>query len=93
MTFGIRLLAMKHIFEEVDPTKETALVEWATDELIELQPDEIEEIFIEYLLRLQNDLRVEFGDSLYFIPFDFLRKRNWSDDDFKVRGIKPMHWV
>ena len=91
--FDSRLAAMKHIFEVVDPTEETALVEWATDELIELQPDEIEKIFIDYLSRLQNDLRVEFGDSLYFTPFDFLRERNWTDDDFKARGIKPMHWV
>ena len=91
--FDSRLAAMKHIFEVVDPTEETALVEWATNELIELQPDEIENIFNDYLLRLQNDLKVEFGNSLYFAPFDFLRKRNWSDDDFKARGIKPMHWV
>lgn len=91
--FESRLAAMKHIFEVVDPTEETALVEWATDELIELQPDEIENIFNDYLLRLQNDLKVEFGNSLYFAPFDFLRERNWTDDDFKARGIKPMHWV
>lgn len=91
--FDSRLAAMKHIFEVVDPTKETALIEWAADEIIELQPDEMEEIFIDYLLRLQNDLRVEFGDSLYHVPFDFLRKRNWTDDKFEARGIKPMHWI
>ena len=91
--FDSRLAAMKHIFEVVDPTEETALVEWATNELIELQPVEIEKIFNDYLLRLQNDLKMEFGNSLYFAPFDLLRKRNWTDDDFRARGIKPMHWV
>ena len=91
--FDSRLAAMKHIFEVVDPTKETALIEWAANELIELQPDEMEEIFIDYLLRLQNDLKIEFGDFLYHVPFDFLRERNWTDDQFRARGIKPMHWI
>ena len=91
--FDSRLAAMKHIFEVVDPTKETALIEWAADEIIDLQPDEMEKIFIDYLLRLQNDLKIEFGDSLYHVPFDFLRKNNRTDDEFEARGIKPMHWI
>ena len=90
--FDSRLAALKFIFEVVDPTEETALVEWAADELIELDPVDVDEIFIDYLLRLQNDPDLD-SDSLFWKPFDFLRKRNWTDDAFKARGIKPRHWI
>ena len=91
--FDSRLDVMKHIFEVVDPTKEEKLVEWATDELVELQPDNIDKIFIDYLLRLQNVLKIEFGETPYYMPFQLLRERDWTDEMFKARGIRPMHWV
>ena len=91
--FDSRLAAMKHVLETVDPAAEAKLVDWALDELAEIQPSDVEEILGNYILRLQNEFKIEHGDSLYFKPFDFLRGRNWIDDDFKARGIKPMHWV
>jgi hypothetical protein len=90
--FYSRLAAIKHILEAVDPTKEEELVEWAIAELVELQSDDMEQILIEYLLRLQSDLNIEYGDFLYYMPFHLLRERNWTDDEFKARGIRPMHW-
>ena len=91
--FDSRPAAMKHILETVDPTAEAPLVNWALDELAEIQPSDMGEVLANYILRLQNEFKIRHGKSLYFRPFDLLRERNWSDDEFKARGIKPMHWV
>ena len=91
--FDGRLGAITHIFLAVDPTAEEKLVEWALDELIDLQPSNMDQMLVDYILRLKNELKIGSGRFVYYRPFLILRKKNWSDDDFKVRGIKPMHWV
>lgn len=91
--FDGRLGAITHIFLAVDPTAEENLVEWALDELIELKPSNMDQMLIDYILRLKNELKIESGRFVYYRPFLILRERNWTDDDFKARGIKPMHWV
>ena len=90
--FDSRLATMKYILESVDPINEEKLVEWATNELIELQQENIEEILIDYLFRIQNELKIDLDNSLYYMPFYLLRERNWTDDMFKARGVKPMWW-
>lgn len=98
-SFPTRFEALGSITRSVDPRRSVDPIEdlnfelasWAIHQLAKLQTDQAEEEIAQYILRLKNELQIEFGSSQNHLAVYYLRKFGWTDDDFLERGIPPMH--
>ncbi len=94
--FDSRLAAFEYALETIDPTSEVQLVTWVLDEVFELRPNELDDLLASYLLRLENEFEIDSTGSTgitYRRAFSMLRKLNWTDEQFKERGIKPYNSI
>jgi hypothetical protein len=85
--FDDRLAAFEHTLETIDLRSDVQLVSWVLDEVFALKPNNLNEILAAYLLRFKNIFNIYSVDGSARRAFFMLRKRNWTDEQFKERGI------
>jgi hypothetical protein len=88
--FDSPLATMEFILQEVDPIAEQMLVDWAINELVERQPANLDDLLIEYILRLEETPDIEDRRDLFFKPIALLRQRGWDNNQLLERGFNSI---
>lgn len=91
--FDSRLATFEHVLDTADPTTHDQLIAWAVDELIDMQPDDLEEILIDHVVRLHDTYDDEEVGFTYYRPFTYLRQKNWTEDEFKAYGFDSLFFM